>query len=184
MPLLLTTVVSKVASVPNPENAALLQEFHQFMKQAGSSENHQRNELYSNILFAIYLNDKSFFQLSKTSEITEFLNTKRKSKEIDPDEKWKTTWNDYLHSVKFFIRWLYNHRGREQLVDPQTWQTPEFAKIRDQKSKRLSQSTQSEIWDKEDIILVIKYATHLRNKAALSLFWDLDARNHEVTGLN
>ena len=28
---------------------------------------------------------------------------------------------------------------------------------------------------------VIKYEPFIRNKAALSLLWDLDARNHEIT---
>ena len=30
---------------------------------------------------------------------------------------------------------------------------------------------------------VVKYEPYIRNKAALTLFWDLDARNHEVTML-
>jgi hypothetical protein len=183
MPLLLSTVISKIDRVPNPENAALLREFHEYMKQSGSSQNHIRNELYSNIIFAMHLKDKPIFSLSKSAEITEFLDTKRKALEIDPDEKWKTTYNDYLYSIKFFLRWLYNQRGRDQLTDSQTWETPAFARIRDQKSKRLSPYTESEIWEKEDILLLIKYATTLRNKAALGLFWDLDARNHEVTSL-
>ena len=32
-----------------------------------------------------------------------------------------------------------------------------------------------------DRLAVIRYGPHKRNKAALSLLWDLDARNHEVT---
>lgn len=31
---------------------------------------------------------------------------------------------------------------------------------------------------------IVRYDSHPRNKAALTLFWDLDARNHEVTLLN
>jgi integrase/recombinase XerD len=30
---------------------------------------------------------------------------------------------------------------------------------------------------------IVKYEPEARNKAALTLFWDLDARNHEVTML-
>jgi integrase/recombinase XerD len=33
----------------------------------------------------------------------------------------------------------------------------------------------------EELLLVIKYEPFKCNKAALVLFWDLDARNHEVT---
>jgi integrase/recombinase XerD len=34
---------------------------------------------------------------------------------------------------------------------------------------------------RDELLTVIKYEPYKRNKAALSLLWDLDARNHEVT---
>lgn len=37
------------------------------------------------------------------------------------------------------------------------------------------------MWDREELALIIKYEQFKRNKAAISLMWDLDARNHEVT---
>jgi len=37
------------------------------------------------------------------------------------------------------------------------------------------------VWERDDLLLVVKYELFKRNKAALTLFWDLDARNHEVT---
>jgi len=37
------------------------------------------------------------------------------------------------------------------------------------------------LWEREEILSIIKYEKYKRNKAALSLLWDLDARNHEVT---
>ena len=40
---------------------------------------------------------------------------------------------------------------------------------------------ETELWDRDEVLLVIKYEQFKCNKAALSLFWDLDARNHEVT---
>ena len=33
------------------------------------------------------------------------------------------------------------------------------------------------------MLTVMKYEPHTRNKAALALFWDFSARNHEVTKL-
>jgi hypothetical protein len=35
--------------------------------------------------------------------------------------------------------------------------------------------------EKEDLLSIIKYEPYKRNKAVLSLLWDLDARPHEVT---
>jgi len=40
---------------------------------------------------------------------------------------------------------------------------------------------EDELWEKEDLLCIIKYEHHKRNKAILSLLWDLDARPHEVT---
>jgi hypothetical protein len=37
------------------------------------------------------------------------------------------------------------------------------------------------MWDRDELLSVVKYASHMRNKVALTVFWDLDARNHKVT---
>ena len=36
-------------------------------------------------------------------------------------------------------------------------------------------------WERDDILLITKYETYKRNKAILTLLWDLNARNHEIT---
>jgi integrase/recombinase XerD len=61
------------------------------------------------------------------------------------------------------------------------WKTPDFAKIKGKKAKRISSYLESEIWDRDDILFITKFELYKRNKAALTLFWDLDARNHEIT---
>jgi len=50
-----------------------------------------------------------------------------------------------------------------------------------QKTKRISPYLENELWEKEDLLAIIKYEPYKRNKAILSLLWDLDARPHEVT---
>jgi integrase/recombinase XerD len=49
------------------------------------------------------------------------------------------------------------------------------------RTKRISPYLESELWERDEILTIIKYEPYKRNKAALSLLWDLDARNHEVT---
>lgn len=62
------------------------------------------------------------------------------------------TWNDYLQRIKYFFRWLYNEKSRqernEELLDPADWVTPPFLKIKEKKSKRISPYLESEIWIK------------------------------------
>ena len=61
------------------------------------------------------------------------------------------------------------------------WITPSFINIKKRKTKRLSPYSENEIWERDELLAIIKYEQFKRNKAALSLLWDLDARNHEVT---
>ena len=81
--------------------------------------------------------------------------------------------------------WLYNektlHSDGKESLQPSDWQTPHFAKIKEKRSKRASPYSETELWERDEILFIIKYEPFKRNKAALTLFWDLDARNHEVT---
>jgi integrase/recombinase XerD len=81
------------------------------------------------------------------------------------------------------LRWFYNQRGKE-LNDgaaQSDWETPAFTRIKGKRSKRVSPYLESEIWERDEILFITKYEPYKRNKAALTLFWDLDARNHEIT---
>jgi integrase/recombinase XerD len=62
--------------------------------------------------------------------------------------------------------------------------SPDFLKIKTKKTKRQSPYSETELWEQDEILSIVKYEPYKRNKAALTLFWDLDARNHEVTRLN
>ena len=87
--------------------------------------------------------------------------------------------------IKLFFRWLHNHNGKaeDEILSQSEWITPSFVKIKGKNTKRLSPYTDSEIWDQEELLTIVKYEPFIRNKAVLTLFWDLDARNHEITML-
>jgi ribosomal protein L37E len=73
---------------------------------------------------------------------------------------------------------MINAACNDQLTE---WLTPSFAQIRKKKTKRLSPYSESEIWDLDELKTIIKYEPSKRNKAAIALMWDLNARNHEIT---
>ena len=129
--------------------------------------------------------DTCFYSLNKKEQVLDFLNTRIKDKESDPDKRWTRTWNDYLQRIKYFIRWLYNQKEKENKgEDPlpkSEWSTPSFVKIHEKRTKRISPYLETELWERDEILSIIKYEKYKRNKVALSLLWDLDARNHEVT---
>ena len=161
-------------------------ELYEFMRNNDLSERHINNTLKTNLAFANFLGaDISFYDIVKRDVILLFLDTKIKSIEVDPDKKWITTWNDYLSDIKYLMRWLHNWKMRKNdpnrdFQTPHEWETPTFAKIKRKKTKRLSPYLETELWDREELALIIKYEQFKRNKAALALMWDLDARNHEI----
>jgi hypothetical protein len=185
MPAKLSTTINKIQLVPNSTNAGIISDFYSYMKNNGSSENHQNNSLKVVIAFAKFLgSDLTFRDIKRKEQIMAFLNTKLKDLNEDPEKRWITTWNHYLHRIKLFFRWLHNFTNNE--TDYETnlsseWETPEFVKIKAKKTKRHSPYLETELWDRDEILFIVKYEPHIRNKAALTLFWDLDARNHEVT---
>jgi hypothetical protein len=69
------------------------------MRSNGSSEHHQNNNLKVVIAFGNFIGkDNSFLDINKKDQFLEFLNTKIKSYDEDPDKRWITTWNIYLRS--------------------------------------------------------------------------------------
>ena len=158
-------------------------QFYDYMKARDHSVNHQINNLKVVISFADYLGPNiSFHGTNQKEEILAFLDSKKKDLENDPERRWITTWNYYLNRLKLFFRWLYNQgTNKSGEFDMSEWKTPEFMQIRHKKTKRISPYSESELWDKEDILLVTNYESYKRNKAILTLLWDLDARPHEIT---
>ena len=179
----LSTVVKKIDSVQNHENASIISHFHKYMEEKGSSENHQVNTLKVMIELANYLGPTSFKQICKREEITSFLNKKIKTQEEDPDRKCITTWNHYLNRIKLFFRWLFNYylKQEQTIEDNEEWITPTFCKIKMKQTKRVSPYLESEIWERSELVTLLNYESNLRNKAVLSLMWDLNARPHEIT---
>ncbi|MEP6576809.1 MAG: hypothetical protein ABJB85_10310 [Nitrososphaerota archaeon] len=43
------------------------------------------------------------------------------------------------------------------LQTPHDWETPSFVKIKRKKTKRLSPYLETELWDKDELALIIKY---------------------------
>jgi hypothetical protein len=182
MPIKLSTLLKKVSNLPTKQNADLIHQFYEFMMNNGSSERHIINNL------KVILNFDQFFQSPKLlcevdrEDINKFLDSKITSSEIDPEKKWITTWNHYMNHLKFFFRWIHNRSLDGDLTRSMSdWTTPEFIRLKMKRSKRLSPYSQNDIWDKEELLTIISYEPSKRNKAALALFWDLDARNHEIT---
>jgi integrase/recombinase XerD len=185
----LQSVLAMIPTLQNQVNAGLINDWYSYMTEQGNSESYRKTNVKIAVYFAKSLRPElmTFWDIKKKEQITTFLNTKIKSKEEDPEETWITTWNDYCERLTTFFRWLYNVKLKEaepeKILPRKLWTTPEFCQIPEKTTKRVSPYSATEIWERDDVLFVLKYEPHPRNKAMMGLLWDLDARNHEVAKL-
>lgn len=123
------------------------------------------------LYFSEYLKDVNLSDVKDRQQVTSYLNTLVNYD--DPEKKYVSTYNIYLLRLIGFYRWLYNYKQDQK--QETFWVTPEFLKIRKKQTKRLSPYNGTEIWEKEELQSIIKYETSIRNKAIITLLWDLDA---------
>jgi integrase/recombinase XerD len=183
MPAKLTTTIENIdKKVYNSINRELIRKFYKYLKDIDTPENYQNGLIKVIIRFAEYLgSDVTFYETKDKEKILQFLDLKRKTEDKDPDKKWITTWNDYLWRLKYFYRWLHNAKDKgSDAKSYDSWITPSFINVKAKRTKRLSPYVETEIWDRDELFTVIKYEQYKRNKAALALLWDIDARPHEV----
>jgi hypothetical protein len=150
MPVKLSTTLKNIDLLENKINSKLILQFYNYLQSNNTSESYQNQNLKALINFAKFLGPSTdFYQLSKKEEVLAFLNTKIKSKEIDPDCKWIRIWNDYLQRIKYFIRWIYNEKqridGGLETIEPSDRTTASFVKIKEKRSKHIISYLETEI---------------------------------------
>ena len=93
MPVKLSTTIGKIENISNAINREIIKEFLIYMNKNGSSEHHQNNNLKVVIAFDNFLGKgTSFYEIKTKEQVLEFLDTKIKSYNEDPDKRWITTW--------------------------------------------------------------------------------------------
>ena len=129
-------------------------------------------------LFSRYLKNKPFRKIIR-QDIIDFLDSRRKSKVLNPMHKWVGTRNLYLvHLIRFF-KWLYypdiEYRKRLKPVIIQN-----ISKLR---RKEKSIYKPSDMWTQEDDFLFCRYCPSKRDKAYHMIARDTSARPHEILHL-
>jgi len=189
MPAKLSTTLKKLESV-SVENRALLQDFYEYQigkERRSKSERHVISVLTLLISFDKFHGGLPFTSIDRKEQILTFLNHQYLIKEDrwverehDADGKYISSFNYYLRLLCVFFRWLSN---RNKPDEPGDWETPAFLKIKTKKPLRESPYGVSDIWELDDVLTIVAYEPELRNQAIITLLWDLDARNSELTAL-
>ena len=117
----LENVLEQIETVENNLNKNLIQEFSKYLISKDTSASYQRNCIKIMLMFVDFLQsrkeqEKNLSQVESIDDIIAFLDTRRKTREEDPEQKWITTWNDYLWRIKIFYRWYYNTKIFKNLL--------------------------------------------------------------------
>jgi hypothetical protein len=113
----LENVLEQIETVENHLNKNLIQEFSKYLISKDTGVNYQRNCIKVMLMFAELLERQknlNLTQIDSSEDILLFLDSRKRSREQDPDQKWITTWNDYLWRIKIFYRWYYNQIFKKQ----------------------------------------------------------------------
>ncbi len=90
-------------NIPNTKNSDIIREFYHFMRNSNAGEKHINNNLKIVMSFNNSLEQDFVFENVRRSHILNFLDSKIKLTEEDPDKRWITTWNVYLNHLKYFL---------------------------------------------------------------------------------
>ena len=117
MPQKLETVLKHVEEISNNVNRQLIKDYHKYLVSRDTSTNYQKDNIKLIHMFAKFIGDsKTLHDIKDQETIVSFLDTRRKNKEEDPEQRWTATWNDYLWRLKMFYRWLYKLSGQEKIT--------------------------------------------------------------------
>jgi site-specific recombinase XerD len=182
----LSITLKKLDLVSNV-NRPLLQEFSEYMQSKDpKSDPNIISQLELLISLDRFVGPDSFTSINNKEQILSFLNHRWDDqakgwveREHDSEGRWITSYNFHLGLLRTFFRWLYNRHKSEDTE----WETPSFLKIKAKKPLRDSPYDINDIWELSEVLTIVEYEPELRNKAIISLLWDLDARPHEITAL-
>lgn len=180
MPSKPETVLKKIDLLPEYQSELCFSFREHLLEENDNSERNCTNYLKIINLFANHIGKKRFEEVTR-EDVLSFLDKRKKSIDDDPEKKWIVTWNDYLARLLGFYRWITNH---DRKIDQDNWITPEiFSSIKRKKNKRISSYTPNDVWNIDELLTVVKYCSNLRDKAILTISWDMAARNHEMVKL-
>ena len=103
------TVIKQIENLENKVHSKTFLDFYNWLTDdQDSSPRNATTYLKILRMFSIDLGTKKLDDITK-ADITDFLDKRKKDHEIDPEQKWIRTWNDYLaRLIGFYKSFLPN----------------------------------------------------------------------------
>lgn len=160
-------------------NADILTEYFESMQiEINPSVNYKDLSSWTLTNLARFHKDKSYRNMSR-DDVVCYLNSLRKTENVDPMHKWIGTYNTYLACLTRFFKWLYN----PILVPTNRPKPPVITNVPRLRRKEQSIYKPSDLWSAEDDFLFLKWCPSKRDKCYHAISRDLSARPHEILAL-
>lgn len=141
------------------------------------SSSYEKNNVKTLAGLSKFHSNKKFNTMNK-EHILAFLNSKRKSEDIDPLHSWIATYNFYLILVTRFFKWLCHPN-----LSPKERPKPQCVEIAMLRRKEQSIYKPTDMWTQEDDLLFLKYCPSKRDSCYHAIARDSSCRPHELLKL-
>jgi integrase len=141
------------------------------------SHSYERNNIKVLAYLSKFHPNKQFKAMQK-QDILSFLNSYRKSEDLDPLHGWIATYNLYIVILGRFFKWLYHPD-----LSPKERPKPSCVEIPKLRRKEQSVYKPTDMWSQEDDLLFLKYCSSKRDRCYHAISRDSSCRPHELLKL-
>ena len=161
------------------ENAGIIIEFIKCQKtEINLSDGYKSLIARSFVALIKYFKNKNFMQLTRV-DIINYLDSSRKSEEVDPMHKWIGTYNLRRALFLKFFKWLYNpNQEAKKRKIPKVMQDIPLLKRKEQSIYK-----PDDLWSQEDDLIFLRYCPDKRIQCYHAISRDTSARPSEILKL-
>ena len=160
-------------------NDALMKEYFEAMQtEINPSTNYVKTNRNTLDKLLDFHNDKLLTEITRENIIA-YLNSLKKSEEIDPLHKWIGTYNSRLRNLLRFFKWLYS----PTLAHHQRPRPKILLNVSQLRRKETSIYKPTDLWTFEDDLVFLKWCPNKRDRCYHAISRDLSARPHEILNL-
>jgi integrase/recombinase XerD len=165
--------------IMNKTNDTIMMEYFEAMQtEINPSTNYVKTNQNTLDKLLDFHNNKLLTEITR-EDIISYLNSLKKSDEIDPLHKWIGTYNSRLRNLLRFFKWLYsptlahNQRPKPKLL----------LNVSQLRRKETSIYKPTDLWTLEDDLVFLKWCPNKRDRCYHAISRDLSARPHEILNL-
>ena len=171
-------VCKQLAQQISTVNAVTIIEFIECQKTESNLSDGTKNLVIRSLIMLIKYIKKNFKQLTRI-DIINYLDSLRKSEEVDPTHKWIGTYNLRRQLFLKFFKWLYHptEEAKKRKIPEVMHDIPMM------KRKEQSIYKPDDLWTLEDDLMFLKYCSDKRIQCYHAISRDTSARPSEILKL-